>query len=74
MKAHELRRLLGLITTLSVEQLAQLKWQLAAGDEAQAVLAIIEGRVQAQPKCPLGLDHFRGNPGVRSVRDNVASA
>ena len=52
MKAHEFRRLLGLITTLSVEQLAQLKWQLAAGDEAQAVLAIIEGRVQAQPRCP----------------------
>ncbi len=67
MKAHEFRRLLGVITTLSVEQLAQLKWQLAAGDEAQAVLAIIEGRVPAQPRCPRCDD---GGPVVRHGHAN----
>jgi hypothetical protein len=39
MKVHEFRRLLGVITTLSVEQRSELKWQLAARDRAQAVLA-----------------------------------
>lgn len=52
MEAHEFRRLLGLIDTLGVAQRAQLELQLASGNDARAVATIIEGRLEAQPRCP----------------------
>ena len=52
MQAHEVRRLLGLIETLTAEQRAQVQLQLSGGDEAHAVAVIVEGRLGAQPSCP----------------------
>ena len=51
MQAHDFRRLLGLFDTLDVEQRAQLKLQVMAGDGARAVSAIVEGRV-GPVSCP----------------------
>ena len=52
MQAHEFRRLLGLLETLTAEQWAQLKLRLVSGGGAHAVTGIIEGRLGSRLCCP----------------------
>lgn len=52
MQAHEFIRLMGLVDTLSSDQLARLMWRLRCGGGARAVTEMVEGRVEARPSCP----------------------
>jgi len=52
MHVHEFRRLLALVATLTREQCARLRECLDGASAADAVGAVIEGRLLARPCCP----------------------
>ncbi len=52
MQTHEFKRLIGLLDTLTSNQLAQLGWRLRCGGGSRAVTEMIEGRIERRPHCP----------------------
>jgi hypothetical protein len=59
MHAHDFRRLLGLLDRLDLEQRAQLKLHVLAGDATRAVHGIVEGRHVVRNGRADGLQRYR---------------